>query len=140
MQPSNIITGIKHLSFKCFHLVLECVFLLALPRPWILTYVQFQLPFSVFISSLMMCKTLSSSSDILGFSSFFCKTDSMRTLSCLKITAIFTGAYKEQRRQTFTLLPKVFYTKTHTKGTTSRTLKSITIFLQTLSTCTVHWF
>lgn len=36
------------------------------------------------------------SSDILGFSSFFFKTDSMRTLSCLKITAILTGAYKEK--------------------------------------------
>lgn len=44
------------------------------------------------------------SSDILGFSSFFFKTESMRTLSCLKITAIFTGAYREWRRQIFALL------------------------------------
>lgn len=35
------------------------------------------------------------SRDIFGFSSFFLRTESMRILSCLKITAIFTGACGE---------------------------------------------
>lgn len=37
------------------------------------------------------------SRDILGFSSFFLRTESMRTRSCLKMTAIFTGACGEKR-------------------------------------------
>lgn len=55
-------------------------------------------------SNVSIAVTELPSSDIFGFSSFFFKTDSMRTLSCLKITAIFTGAYKDQRRQTLALL------------------------------------
>lgn len=51
-----------------------------------------QLLFSVLISSVMICRILSFSRDILGFSSFFLRTESMRTRSCLKMTAIFTGA------------------------------------------------
>lgn len=41
------------------------------------------------------------SSDILGFSSFCFKTDSMSALSCLKITAILTGACKNRNIKSY---------------------------------------
>lgn len=44
------------------------------------------------------------SRDILGFSSFCFKTDSMSALSCLKITAIFTGACENSNVELLILL------------------------------------
>lgn len=82
---TEILNGMVH-----FHTIHDCIFILIFKA--VDHEFQFQLLFSVFINSVMICRILSFSRDILGFSSFFLKTESMRTLSCLKMTAIFTGA------------------------------------------------